>query len=108
MEGATTPCARSEWVCYKGKLDIYLRNQYFLNEDQTRTPVLCLANMSMRRESDKGKGILTGFLDAVEPKYDILIENVINDRLHGFFQNRGYTPIFYDWIESPVSYKKFR
>lgn len=93
------------WYVYKNKLELYLRHQRVLEPDGSHQYYLCIANISMKKEQDKGKGIFTDFLDAVEPHYHVMIENVINDRLHKYFKTRGYTPIFYDWIESPVSYK---
>lgn len=95
----------SAWYLYRGKLKIYLRNQRLPGVSD---PILCIANMSMRYDRDKGKGILTEFLDKVEPHYDVMVENVINDRLHGYLQRRKYEAIYHDWDPTPISYKKIR
>lgn len=99
---------KSAWYLYRDKLKIYIRNQRLPDVGGSYKPILCIANMSMRYERDKGKGILTEFLDKVEPHYDVMVENVINDRLHGYLQRREYEAIYHDWEPTPISYKKIR
>ena len=52
-------------------------------------PLLTIANVTVFARR-RGKGIFTNFLTALEPHYDLKIENVLNPELDGFFRRRGY------------------
>ena len=93
-EAIETARFASEWFKV-GKLELYLR----------RRPLLTIANM---RTTDgvMGRGLLTAFLDEVEPHYNVYIENVINPRLNGYFLRRGYELIEQPYAFQPPCYEK--
>ena len=73
----------SVWVRYQRVLAMYVRKR----------PCFTLANISITSERRMGKGILTGFLDAVEPNYELKFENVLNPRLADYLLRRGYVQL---------------
>jgi hypothetical protein len=59
---------------------------------------LQLASLSAKKPGD---GALTRFLLKYEPKYQFYIENVFEQRLVSFFQNRGYVILNKEWYPFP-------
>jgi hypothetical protein len=59
---------------------------------------LQLASISAEKP---GNGALTRFLDKYEPKYQFYLENVFEERLVKFFQNRGYVILNKIWYPFP-------
>jgi hypothetical protein len=45
-----------------------------------------------------GNGALTRFLDRYEPEYGFYVENLLNDRLVGYLERRGYRR--FSWHET--------
>lgn len=85
---------QNAWVLEPG-ISIYLRktgSNPYTNCD------FDLANMNAKV---LGSGSLTKFLDKFEPRFTFRIENILNDRLVPYFQQRGYVitnPDDYDSI----------
>lgn len=81
---------RNAWVDGPKTLKLYVRrtpnNPYWLDHYGE----IQLANMNA---GIMGQGALTEFLNKWESKFNIYIENVINDRLLGYFERRGYTQV---------------
>ena len=92
---------QNAWVKGPKTLNLYVRrtpnNPYWRNHYGE----IQLANMC---SDTMGQGALTEFLNKWEPKLDIFIENVINDRLLGYFERRGYERI--DGREIPCFIKR--
>ena len=72
----------NEWVYERG-LRLYVRCSVpFRHTDYDLASV----------EADKpGSGAFTRFLDQYEPLYTFYLENVLEPRLVGYYQRRGYT-----------------
>lgn len=59
---------------------------------------LCLAGVEQRGRTGKGK--FKKLLDELEPKYDLMLENVLNERLADMLiVKRNYRP----WTQDPLS-----
>ena len=81
---------KNAWVDGPKTLKLYVRrtpnNPYWLDHYGE----IQLANMNAEK---MGQGALTDFLNKWEPQFSIFIENVINTRLLGYFEKRGYTQV---------------
>lgn len=73
---------RNAWVQYRG-IQMYFRmgNSYSHNADYE------LANMD---SDNPGSGDLTAFFEEYGNKYTFFIENILNERLVGFFEKRDF------------------
>lgn len=78
---------RSEWVEERPNgvpLRLYVRKCI-------RWPgAIELANMEVTHPEHLGKGSLTSFLDTWEDQLPMLVENVLNPRLPGYLERRGW------------------
>ncbi len=81
LEQWATSVPRSRWFWDYQGLDVYVRY---------RDGVLTIANVTAIR---MGQGAFTRFLGECEARWDIVVENVINERLEAFLKRRGYTVV---------------
>jgi hypothetical protein len=72
------------WV-YEPGLALYVRKPLL----GVRPPGIDFDLASMEADAP-GRGALTAFLDRHEPKYGFYVENLLNPRLIGYLERRGY------------------
>lgn len=87
-----SPRLRSHWITDERNgvtLAIYVRRSH-----PARGTNFDIANITA---SERGTGAFTAFLDQYEPQYQLFIECVVNERLRGFLERRGYRKLALDW-----------
>ena len=78
----------NHWHRFLG-IEIYVRNLGYHSVDGELIGFLDIANITIKK---KGKGTFTHILDYLEPKTNIFIENVLNERLASWLakNHKGY------------------